>query len=180
MSESGIMKDFVSSDQPRPSDDRVRNEHSLLSSIGLLILRVGIGGLMVSHGWGKFQMLMAGDFHKFGDPIGIGSAASLLLIVTAEFICALLVMIGAATRVAAIFPVIGMAVAAFIVHGGDPWTMGEGARLFYSGASQSWSSKEPALLFLIPFLALVFTGAGRFSVDALVRSYWQSRRQQTR
>jgi uncharacterized membrane protein YphA (DoxX/SURF4 family) len=29
-------------------------------------------------------------------------------------------------------------------------------------------SKEPALLFLIPFLALVFTGAGRFSIDGLI------------
>lgn len=179
MSESGTIEYFVSTDRPQPGAGRVRSEHSLLSSVGLLILRVGIGGFMASHGWGKFQMLMAGDLDKFGDPIGIGSPASLVLIVSAEFTCALLVVIGAATRIAAIFPVIGMAVAAFIVHGGDPWTMGEGARLFYSGASQSWASKEPALLFLIPFLSLVFTGAGRFSVDALVRSRWQSRRQQS-
>ncbi|MBW3670913.1 MAG: DoxX family protein [Acidobacteria bacterium] len=178
MSESGITENLASTDQPRPVEDLERTEHSLLSSIGLLILRVGIGGFMASHGWGKFQMVMAGDLDKFGDPIGIGSAASLLLIVSAEFVCALLVVIGAATRIAAIFPVIGMAVAAFIVHGGDPWTMGEGARLFFSGASESWASKEAPLLFLIPFLALVFTGAGRFSVDALVRSRWQSRRQQ--
>lgn len=178
MSESTSIENLIGNDQPRPVEGQVRSEHSLFSSVGLLILRVGVGGFMASHGWGKFQMLMAGDLDKFGDPIGIGSAASLLLIVTAEFIGALLVVIGAATRIAAIFPVIGMAVAAFIVHGGDPWTMGEGAKLFFSGASQSWASKEPALLFLIPFLSLVFTGAGRFSVDALVRWRWQSRRQQ--
>lgn len=152
-----------------PAPAQTTHEHSVMSSVGLLILRLGIGGYMASHGWGKFQMVISGNLDGFGDPIGIGSAASLILITFAEFICAILIMLGAATRLAAIPPVLGMAVAAFVAHGGDPWTAGGGAQLFMSGASQSWASKEPALLFLIAFLALAFTGAGRFSVDALVR-----------
>ncbi len=128
-----------------------------LTSLGLLILRLGIGGFMLSHGWGKAQMLINGQADKFGDPIGLGSALSLILMVIAEFVCAILVMIGFATRLAAIPVVIGMAVAAFKVHANDPWTMQGGG-----------GSKEPALLFLIPFLALVFTGAGKFSVDGLI------------
>ncbi len=151
-------------------------QQSLSTSIGLLILRLGIGGYMVTHGIAKVQMMLAGDFDKFGDPIGLGRAASLVLITMAEFLCALLVMVGLATRLAAVPVVIGMAVAAFVAHGSNPWTMGEGARLFLSGEAKSWASKEPALLFLIPFLALIFTGPGGFSMDALVGSRRRVRR----
>jgi len=128
----------------------------LMRSIGLLILRLGFGGYMMTHGWGKLQMVLDGKLDSFGDPIGMGSATSLILSTGAEFFCALLVLIGLGTRFAAIPVAFTMAVAAFVVHRGDPWTLGAGA------------SKQPALMFLIPFLALVFTGAGRFSVDALI------------
>ena len=84
------------------------------------------------------------------------------------FGCAALVVLGLGTRLAALPVVFAMGVAAFVAHGSDPWTMGEGAKLFMSGASKSWGSKEPALLFLIPFLALVFTGPGLISLDALI------------
>ena len=127
------------------------------NSIGLLILRLGIGGYMASHGWGKFQMLLKGDFDKFPDIIGLGSTLSLILITSAEFFCAVLVIAGAATRLAAIPIVFGMGVAAFVAHANDPWTM-----------QPSGASKEPAMLFLIPFLALIFTGAGKFSIDAWI------------
>lgn len=138
-------------------------------SIGLLVLRVGIGGFMATHGWGKVQMLLAGDFDKFGDPIGLGSALSLILVTGAEFVCALLVLAGAFTRFAAIPPAFAMGVAAFVAHSKDPWTMGEGFRRFFAKEAESPASKEPALLFLIPFLALVFLGAGRYSVDEFLR-----------
>jgi putative oxidoreductase len=109
---------------------------------------------MMTHGWGKLMMLFRGEFDKFGDPLGIGNTMSLIGAAGAEFGCALLVVLGLMTRLAAIPLVFTMSVAAFIVHRADPWTMGAGA------------SKEPAMLFLIPFLALAFTGAGRFSLDA--------------
>lgn len=144
------------------------SRQDISTSFGLLVLRLGMGGFMLTHGWGKLQMLLDGS--EFGDPIGLGSRLSLILVMTAEFICALLVVFGLATRLAAIPTVIAMAVAAFVVHSNDPWTMGGGAALFQAGEAQSWSSKEPALLFLTGFLALVFTGAGKFSIDALIRS----------
>lgn len=137
-------------------------------SIGLLILRLGMGGYLATHGWGKLQMVLAGSFDQFGDPIGLGSTASLTLVTFAEFVCAFLVMIGLGTRFAAVPVVVAMAVAAFVAHGADPWTMEGGYLLFTSGASESWASKEPALLFLVPFLALIFTGAGRYSIDHLI------------
>jgi putative oxidoreductase len=139
-------------------------------SAGLLILRLGVAGFMITHGWGKVTMLMERQFAMFGDPIGIGPVASLVLVAIAEFVCAILVVAGLATRLAAIPVAITMAVAAFVVHGADPWTMTEAAMRYFSGASQSWASKQPALTFLFVFLALVFTGAGRFSLDALLAS----------
>jgi len=137
-------------------------------SIGLLILRIGIGGYLITHGLGKVQMLLAGGADKFGDPIGMGSTISLALVTMSEFLCALLIILGLATRLAAVPVVISMAVAAFVIHAGDPWTMGAAANAFFSGASKTWFSKEPALLYLIPFLSLVFTGGGRLSIDGLI------------
>lgn len=141
-----------------------------LTSIGLLILRVGIGGFMVTHGWSKLQMLRAGQFEMMGDPIGLGPQASLVLIMLAELVCAALVAVGLTTRLAAVPIVFGMAVAAFVAMDSAPWTMGEAARLFFAGETDFPMAKEMPLLFLIPFLALIFTGPGALSLDALIAS----------
>ncbi|MDX1566134.1 MAG: DoxX family protein, partial [Phycisphaeraceae bacterium] len=133
------------------------NRQDLHTSIGLLILRVGLGGYMLTHGFSKLQKVLDGQFDKFADPIGIGSGPSLVMITFAEFGCALLVMAGLATRLAAIPLVIGMAVAALVFHADDPWTM----------AQASNGSKEPALMYLFAFATLIFTGAGQFSLDRM-------------
>ena len=147
------------------------NRHELVTSVGLLILRLGIAGFLATHGWGKVQMLRAGQFEMMGDPIGLGSRLSLWLLMGAEFVCSLLVMAGLGTRLAALPVVFAMGVAAFVAHGHDPWTMEAAAKLFFAGQTKMILAKEPALIFLIVFLALAFTGAGRFSVDALIRSW---------
>jgi len=139
-------------------------------SVGLLILRLGIGGYMLTHGWPKLLLVLDGNLAFAGDPIGLGPTLSSILVTLAEFACAVLVVIGLKTRLAAIPLVFAMAIAAFVAHGDDPWTMGEAARAFKAGEQQSWASKEPALLYLLPFLALALTGAGRFSIDALLRA----------
>ena len=142
--------------------------HNTFHAIGLLILRLGVGGYMATHGWGKLQMLIAGDFDKFGDPIGIGNTASLVLITFAEFFAAIMVMLGLATRFAALTLAIAMGVAALVAHQSDPWTLARAFELFMAGKTQFPASKEPAMLYLIPFLALAFTGAGRLSIDAMI------------
>lgn len=147
---------------------QARREEAL-RSLGLLVLRLGIGGYMLTHGAGKLRMLLAGQHAVIGDPIGIGSLPTLLLLVFSELVCALLVVLGLGTRIAALPLVVSMSVAAFVAHGGDPWTMERAAMRFFSGASQSWASKQPALMFAIAFLALALTGAGRWSLDALLR-----------
>lgn len=125
--------------------------------IGLLLLRVVVGMLMLTqHGWGKL-LSYSERSETWADPIGLGGPVSMALAVFAEVICSALVVIGLSTRLAAIPVVITMAVAAGIIHWDDPF-----------------GKKEFALLFLVPFLTLALTGAGRYSVDG-----WLSRRGKT-
>ena len=126
------------------------------TDISLLLLRLAFGGLMViNHGWGKLEKLLAAGPIKFGDPLGIGAEASLSLAVFAEVVCAILLVAGLFTRWAAIPSLITMLVAAFIVHGGD-----------------SLRDKESALLFGTAFLVLLLMGPGRYSLDG----WWERRR----
>lgn len=119
---------------------------TLLKDIGLAILRIGISAMMLVHGYGKLQMLINGE--EFGNPIGIGATPSLFLTVIGEFVCPILIIIGLKTRLAAIPAAITMAVAAFIVHGADPF-----------------QKKELALLYLVVFIVIALTGPGKFSID---------------
>jgi putative oxidoreductase len=114
---------------------------------GLLILRIGVSALMLTHGYGKFLKLFT-DPTDFGDPIGLGPTISLLLTVIGEFVAPIFIFIGYKTKLAAIPALITMLVAAFIVHDSDPI-----------------STKEKALFYAISFLAIAFTGPGKYSID---------------
>lgn len=117
------------------------------ASLGLLILRLGAGGLMLTHGYPKLIRLLDGNL-KFGDPLGIGSEVSFILMVFAEFICSILIMLGIYTRLASIPLIIGMMTAAFIHHSADPLDV-----------------KERTFLYLVIFIGLLFTGSGKYAVD---------------
>lgn len=130
------------------------NVQGILNDLALLVLRVSLGLIMaISHGKMKLDMLLAGEAENFADPIGVGKSLSLILAVGAEFFCALAIVIGLGTRLALTQLIATMAVAAFIIHGADPF-----------------ANKEMALLYLFPFIALILTGPGRLSVDHLIVS----------
>ena len=121
-------------------------------SFGLLLLRVSVGGMMLlGHGWGKLTSF-AERSSSFPDPLGIGSSLSMALATGAEVFCALAVIVGFATRWAAVPLMATMLVAALIIHGDDPW-----------------AKQEFALLYFFPFATLLLTGAGRYSLDAFFR-----------
>jgi putative oxidoreductase len=84
----------------------------------LLLLRVGSALIILTHGFPKFSKIIAGNF-AFADPLGLGSATSLVLSTFAEFGCAILLLLGAATRLAAIPLIINMMVIAFVAHAND-------------------------------------------------------------
>lgn len=117
----------------------------------LLIVRVAVAAFMLTHGYPKLMKLLAGGEIQFADPFGLGMYFSLVLAVFAEFFCSILVGLGIGTRLAAIPLIITMSVAAFIAHGSDPF-----------------GRKELALLYLVVFVFLLFTGSGKFSVDYFI------------
>lgn len=120
-------------------------------SFGLLIVRLVVGVLMLSHGMGKFENLIAGGIIQFPDPLGIGATYSLALAVFSEVFCSILIIFGLLTRFAAIPLLITMLVAAFIVHIGD-----------------GLAKQELALLYSILYIVVIISGAGKYSVDYYV------------
>jgi putative oxidoreductase len=115
---------------------------------GLLILRTSIAGMMlIGHGLPKVMDFSA-QSAAFPDPLGLGSTVSLSLAIFGEVVCAIFLMLGLFTRLAAVPFFLTMLTAAFLVHAADPW-----------------AKKEFALLYAIPALTLIFTGAGAFSID---------------
>lgn len=124
-----------------------------LMDVGLLLLRVGAGGVMlVAHGWPKLLHYFDPefDFSRFPDPIGLGGAMSHHLATGAEFLCSITLILGVLTRLSAVPLAFTMAIAFFVVHAQDPFQV-----------------KELGFVYLIMFVALIFTGGGRF---ALVKS----------
>ncbi len=130
-------------------------ENSLTVSVGLLVLRLIVGGFMMTHGLGKLKMLMAGGEIQFLDPIGMGMELSLTLAVLAEFFASILIILGLGTRLAAFPLLFTMFVAGMIVHAADPFGV-----------------KEMALLYGGIYLTLMFAGPGKISVDYWISKVW--------
>lgn len=120
------------------------------ADIGLLLLRFWIGGsMLVLHGWQKlthFSELTA----TFPDPLGVGSMWSLILALCGEVLCQILIMLGFVTRLAALGAATTMGVAWYAVH-----------KMALTGGQ----SGELAFIYLAGYVALVFAGAGRYSLD---------------
>lgn len=120
-----------------------------LHDLALLILRLAFGGLMLlEHGLGKLDKLLGGGIITFKDPLGVGAETSLALATATEVGGAALLVLGLFTRLSALSLAFTMGVAAFLVHAGDPL-----------------SKREPALLYLAAYLALLAFGPGRFSLS---------------
>ena len=130
---------------------------SLLADFGLLVLR--LTGLILAFGHGLSKIKSPGSMAPHLQQMGFPApTASAWLAAIAEFGGGIAIALGLFTRPAAAMIAVTMAIAAFVAHANDPWFMtGQGP------------AKEPALLFLLPALALLFTGSGRFGLDALFR-----------
>lgn len=127
------------------------------SDAGTLFLRIGIGfAFIFVHGWGK---MFGGPelWTKLGGSmanLGITFAPTFwgFMAAAAEFGGGILILFGLFTRPAAAFMAFTMLVA-FIQHTSklDPWN-----RVIY-----------PMEMFAV-FMALLFIGAGKYSIDALI------------
>ena len=116
--------------------------------IGLLIFRLAIAGLMLTHGIPKLIKFFGDAPIQFADPIGLGEITTFTFAVFAEFICSVLVILGLGTRLAVLPLIATMAVAALIVHVPD-----------------GFGRQELPLLYLAGWILLFFTGAGKYSLD---------------
>ncbi|CAN5868534.1 DoxX family protein [soil metagenome] len=127
-----------------------RNERT--TDIGLLVLRVlGALTLVLLHGWGKVPP-KPGFVGMLG---GMGFPAPEIfawLAALAEFGGGLLLAIGLLTRPAAFLLVGHFAIVVLVAHAGE-----------------TFKERELPFLFLVIALTLLFTGAGRYSVDAALR-----------
>ena len=124
---------------------------SSYSDLTLLLMRIGVGALMLSHGAGKLLKLFGEEPVKFSDPLGVGATASLAMAVFAEVFCSIFLIFGFATRLSVVPLLITMLVAVLLIHTHDPFP-----------------KKELPLLYIIIYLAIGIFGAGKYSVDNLI------------
>ncbi|MFE3546983.1 DoxX family protein [Nocardia sp. NPDC059177] len=137
-------------DTTTPTTDTI-----LSTDIGLLVLRVGFGGLFAAHGaqklfgwWGgQGWRANADGFTAMGYNPGevFGTLAGLT-----EFAGGLALLLGVLTPLASA-----------VVLG----TMVNAINLTFDGGLLTGKGYETALLFAIPAVTLAFTGPGRFSLD---------------
>lgn len=129
------------------------------ASHGLLLLRVAAALMMlIGHGIPKllsFGKLQANwhvpDFFPF---YFMSPQLSLVATLCAEVLASALLVLGLATRPAAFLFCFAMVVAAFEVNAASAWF------------TMPPNGKELAILYLIPGLAILLTGAGAWSLDA--------------
>ena len=120
---------------------------------GMLILRLGAGLLMATHGWSKLMGFSekSGDFYNF---LVLGDQISQALTVFAEIFCSMFLVLGIGIRLFLVPLIIVAVVIVFVVHGADPL-----------------SDKEHGILFLVPYITLRLTGPGKYSDEIT----WSSR-----
>ena len=129
----------------------MRRTKDHLNSIGILLLRVGAGSLLLfGHGLPKL-LHWSERAARFSNPIGLGPQVSFSLVLFAEVVCGAAVLLGVATRLAAAPIVFFLLVGALVQAPGA-----------------SFSDRELALIYLVPFAALTLTGGGRYALDTLI------------
>ena len=121
------------------------------TDLALLLARVSIALLMLTHGLPKLANFFSDEPIVFASVFGMSQSISLGLAVFAEVFCSILIILGIGTRFAAVPIAFTMAVAAFYIHSADPF-----------------ATKEMAILYLIGFVFIALTGAGKYSLDSLI------------
>ncbi|MBM6992587.1 MAG: DoxX family protein [Prevotella sp.] len=123
------------------------------NDLGLLVLRLSMGGLMLFHGYHKAVYgldAIVGMLGAIGMPSFLAYGALLC-----EVVAPILIILGVWTRAASAAMVANMIVAILMAHLGticsvDPMTGG-------------WTAELPAL-YLLGAAALCFTGGGRYAL----------------
>lgn len=113
----------------------------------IFFMRIFVGILMLIHGIEKinnYEML----FPSFPDPLGIGSSASLVLIIGVETVGSVLLIMGLLVRPAALVLALGMLFATFFAYPSEPF-----------------SAHELSFVYMGIYVMLLISGGMRYSLD---------------
>ena len=124
---------------------------STKTSLLLLASRLVFGLTFANHGLDKLQHFSETAAH-FPAPSGLSGDIAVGLSIFGELVCGLAFAFGFLTRLALLPMIFTMLVAFTTVHGG------------------SVSGGELAFLYLVIFVLSWFAGAGKFSLDGIIRS----------
>ncbi|PSU32695.1 DoxX family protein [Photobacterium lutimaris] len=135
-----------------------RNGSHRIEDLLLLLLRLAIGGAMLTHGVGKI-MNFSELAPTFIDPLGIGSTPSLVLAMLAEVLGSIALMLGVLTRVSALVLLFTMGTATYAV-----------------GMLKGWAGAELAFIYSLVYLTLMVQGGGRIGLE----HFWLSKRRKAK
>ncbi|QEC69968.1 DoxX family protein [Panacibacter ginsenosidivorans] len=121
-------------------------------NFAILLARLSFGILMIMKHGIPHLMEFSSLQYKFYNFLGIGSRFSLVLVLFAELFCSMFLILGLFTRFAVIPLVIVMMVVIFSVNAGKPFI-----------------NSELAVLYATVFIAILFVGPGRISIDGMMR-----------
>jgi putative oxidoreductase len=131
------------------------SRHSIWTDRGLLLARLALGLVFVMHGGQKLFVFGHDGVTAFMSSLGLPfPAVNAVLITAVELGGGLALLAGAATRIAALLIAGAMTVATITVHLPNGFFLPNGV--------------EFAMSMGLVALSLAMTGAGRYSVDALV------------
>lgn len=123
------------------------------NDLGLLVLRVALGGLMLFHGVAKAMggiVFIEGMLTQMGLPAFLAYGA-----LVCEIVAPIMLIIGLWTRVGAAMMAANMIVAILMAH--------LGAFFAVDPATGGWTAELPAL-YLLGAVALCFTGGGKYAL----------------
>jgi putative oxidoreductase len=122
-----------------------------LLDTGLLLFRLLAGfALLRVHGLEKIVNYQE-EVRSIPDPFGLGGEVNVAIAIFSDVFCALLVMGGLFTRLAALSVLCTTLVGLLFVHINDPW-----------------HGKDVPMVYSIMFLVILLLGPGRYSLDAKV------------
>jgi len=120
---------------------------------GLLLIRLALGLVFTLHGWMKLTVLgvtgTAGFLGQLGVPL---PGVNAVVLIALELVGGLMLALGAGTRVVGALLAFSMFVATVAAHGANGFYLPSGY--------------EFTLTLTMVTLAIVLTGAGRYSLDA--------------
>jgi putative oxidoreductase len=124
--------------------------NSVAGDVGVLVFRLFTGlSLALAHGWGKVPPSEA--FMQRVAGMGFPAESAWLTMLT-EFVGGIALALGLATRPVAFAILLNFIVVVFIAHAADPY-----------------QRKELPAMFLAASVMFLFLGAGRFSLDRLLK-----------